>query len=174
MKYTHLAAALAVLAAFTATTVSAQEISIPKKPSQNEMLAKAIAYHGGRPKRGYVGLPSAILVPLDETASAVMYGMILGKRKGDSYHYFENEDLGIVCGGTGHPAKSGGVVENTCYLNGEMISHEVSQVAQYGKVSGTYFFDSTYKGETVGRAIMKWGLSFPKPKKLVKLLEAEG
>ena len=102
---------------FFASGAQAQEFSVPKKPGKQAMFKKNIAVNKRDPK-GYLGLQSVILAPLGDNAYAVLYGNLAGKRKGDSFHYFENLDVGFTCVGTGRPSATGGIVTNECFLNG--------------------------------------------------------
>jgi hypothetical protein len=151
----------------------AQEFSVPSKPNKKQLFATNAKVHGRNPS-GYVGISSTIAVPLDGENHGVLNGVIAGKRKGDSFHYFENQDLGFVCKGTGKPAQSGGVIVNECFLNGASTGKKKVVVPNYGKLTGKLLFNVFDKGDLIGLAAMQWGLSFPNYKKLHKYLVKNG
>lgn len=153
--------------------VHAQEFSVPEKPQKKEILAKN-ADVNDRNLAGYLGLNSTIVIPLDGENYAILYGVIAGKRKGDSFHYFENPDLGLVCNGAGKSTPKGGVITNECFLNGGSIGKQNISVPNYGKTSGKLLFDTHDNNGKIGLAAMQWGLSYPNYKKLYKFLKANG
>lgn len=173
MRMSLFIAAAALVFSAWAPNLKAQEISVPKKPAKQAMFVKN-AKMNKRSTKGYLGLQAVILVPLGEDNYAVLYGSLAGKRKGDSFHYFENADLGFVCMGHGKPAKSGGVVTNECFLNGASTGKQTSTVPDYGKVSGRMIFNVYDNGDLIGPAVMQWGLSYANPRKLYRYLKANG
>ena len=156
-----------------ASAVTAQEISVPDRPSNRDLMSKAEKANN-KSRKGHLGIQSAILVPLDGENYAFLYGILLGKRNGTSFHYFENEDTGFVCKGTGKPTSDGVIVTNEGFLNGESTGVTKNKVARYGKVAGKITFKTYDKGEEIGLAAMQWGLQMPKPKALLKYLKANG
>lgn len=151
----------------------AQEFSVPEKPRKNAMLKKNIKINNRNPA-GYLGIQSIILAPLSEGHYAVLYGSLAGKKNADSFHYFENEDLGFICKGFGRPTNAGGIVTNECFLNGGSTGKTEQVVPDYGKLSGKMLFNVYDQGKLVGLAAMQWGLSYPSHKKLYKFLKANG
>ncbi len=165
------AAAFALFPLVTAT--QAQEFSVPDKPNKKAMFQKNVTVNKRNPS-GYLGIQSVILAPLDDGHYAVLYGSIAGKKKGDSFHYFENPDLGFVCTGIGRPSQNGGQITNECFLNGGSTGKQTISVPDYGKLSGKMIFDVYNEGTRIGPAVMQWGLTYPSHKKLYKYLKANG
>lgn len=171
MKTSWKTLAITLAALFFATSSCAQEISVPDKPRKKDVFKKN-AQVNGRDPTGYIGLQAVVLVPLDDTHYAYSYGSIAGKKKGDSFHYFENEDLGFVCKGFGKPTRNGGSITNECFLNGASTGKQTVSVPDYGSLSGKMTFDVFDQGDLVGLAIMQWVLNYANPKKLYKTLKA--
>ncbi len=162
-----------ILAATLASSVNAQEFALAPKPDKRELFTKN-AQVNKRDPSGYLGINSTIVLQLGDDSYAVLYGVLAGKRAGDSFHYFENQDIGITCKGVGVPTKTGGNITNECFLNGASTGKRTYSVANYGKLSGRMIFH-TYDGvEQVGLAAMQWGLSYPNYKKVYKYLKAKG
>lgn len=154
-------------------SAQAQEFSVPEKPNKREIFAKNAKVNGRNPA-GYIGINSTIVIPLDGDNYGVLYGVLAGKRKGDSFHYFENLDLGFFCTGSGKPTNNGGIVTNECFLHGASTGKQSIVVPDFGKLSGKLLFDVYDNGEKIGLAAMQWGLSYPSYKKLHKFLKENG
>jgi len=156
-----------------AISVQGQEFSVPEKPNKQAMFKKNIRVNK-RDAKGYLGIQAVILAPLDSGYYAILYGSLAGKKKGDSFYYFENQDLGFICTGVGAPSQNGGIVTNECFLNGGSTGKQSIVVPDYGKLSGKMIFDVYNNGKLIGPAAMQWGLTYPSHKKLYKYLKANG
>ncbi|MBU2944501.1 hypothetical protein Q4525_04405 [Shimia thalassica] len=168
-----LCAIFVLVFSFQFTAVQAQQFSVPEKPNKQAMFKKNGKINK-RSLKGYLGIQSVILAPLGDDSYAVLYGSLAGKRNGDSFHYFENADLGFVCVGTGKPTQQGGVVSNECFLNGGSTGKESIVVPDFGKLSGKMVFDVYDNGHLIGPAAMQWGLTYPSHKKMYKYLKNNG